>query len=234
MVRVVSFDIWNTLLRLDTVYREMARILAQVAGIKEGEVYDKILKAYNEAKRMRRLGKVKAGEVVDESLSILARYLNIKKEVIEGVITQVLTSLKPENVLIDEVPHVLRSIKDMGLKLVTLGNVLFWPSTLTRKVLESIGISKFFDAQFYADELGVHKPSGKAFLVVCRVLNVEPEDVLHVGDGIVEDLGGALTVGFKAVLVSNDITKPLSIGKHIHFIPHIKYLIDVVKQLLSA
>jgi len=231
MVKVVSFDVWNTLLRLEVVYERLAETLAPILKMEKDKVLEKILEAYNEAKRARRLGKLKASEILKSSREIMASKLGIDLKLLPNIIAKAMASIKSEEIVIDEVPKVLEDIKNLGLKIVTLGNVLFWPSTLTRKLLDSAGISRFFDAQFYSDELGVHKPDGKAFLMICKVLNVEPEEVLHVGDGIAEDLGGALTVGFKAVLISGHVSEPISIGDNIHIIPHIRHLTHVIKNL---
>ena len=231
MVKVVSFDVWNTLLRLDKVYVKLAELVGNVSGLSREEALNKILNAYREARKLRRLGKVKASEVVEKSRSLMAKYLGLKEEVLSNLITKSFLLLKTNEVLIEDVPTVLKHIKELGLRTVILGNVLFWPSTYTRKLLESVGISKYFDAQFYADEVGVQKPDSKAFLIICKVLRVEPEEVIHVGDGISEDLGGALSVGFKAVLISDKVERPISIGDSIHIIPRIRYLIDIIKLI---
>jgi len=231
LVKVVSFDVWNTLLRLDRVYVRLAELVGTVSSMSKEEALNKILKAYKEAKKLRRLGKVKASEVVERSRSLMAEYLGLKEEVLTNLITKSFLLLKTNEVLIEDVPTILKYIKKLGLRTVILGNVLFWPSTYTRKLLESVGISKYFDAQFYADEVGVQKPDSKAFLIICKVLSVEPEEVIHVGDGISEDLGGALSVGFKAVLISDRVEKPISIGDSIHIIPHIRHLINVIKLI---
>jgi len=231
LVKVVSFDVWNTLLRLDKVYVKLAELVGNVSGLSREEALNKILNAYREARKLRRLGKVKASEVVEKSRSLMAKYLGLKEEVLSNLITKSFLLLKTNEVLIEDVPTVLKHIKELGLRTVILGNVLFWPSTYTRKLLESVGISKYFDAQFYADEVGVQKPDSKAFLIICKVLRVEPEEVIHVGDGISEDLGGALSVGFKAVLISDKVERPISIGDSIHIIPRIRYLIDIIKLI---
>jgi len=231
LVKVVSFDVWNTLLRLDRVYARLAELVGTVLNMSKEEALDRILKAYIEAKRLRRLGKVKASEVVERSRSLMAEYLGLKEEVLTNLITKSLLLSRSSEVLIEDVPNILKHIKKLGLKTVILGNVLFWPSTYTRKLLEAVGISKFFDAQFYADEVGVQKPDSKAFLIICKVLSVEPEEVIHVGDGVSEDLGGALSAGFKAVLISSKVEKPISVGDSIHIIPHIRHLIDVIKLI---
>jgi len=233
-VKVVSLDIWNTLLRIQAVFEGIAKVLAPTLKVSEGEVLDKVLKSYVSAKQARREGELRATNAVKESLRMLAAELGIEPRVLRRIVSSVVEGLKAEDVVIEGALEAVKEVSSLGLKVVTLGNVLFWRGIYTRHLLSNLGFSKYIAAQFYADELGVQKPDRKAFAMVCRVLNVEPHEVLHVGDGIIEDFGGALAAGFRAALVTSDVNDVVSINEFIHFIPSIKYLPKLVKSLIRA
>jgi putative hydrolase of the HAD superfamily len=61
-----------------------------------------------------------------------------------------------------------------------------------------VGIGQFFRASINAREFGVGKPDPRIFLAACGVVEVQPEQVLHVGDDITLDALGALNAGMQA------------------------------------
>ncbi len=233
-IKVVSLDIWNTILKIHAVFKGVAKVLAPTLNISEDELLSKLLTAYSSAKQARRRGELRATNAVKESLKIMAAELGIEPRVLRKIVSSVVEGLKPEEVVIDGALEAVKELNSLGVKVVTLGNVLFWRGIYTRHLLENLGFSKYITAQFYADELGVQKPDRKAFLMICRVLNVEPHEVIHVGDGIIEDFGGALSAGFRAALVTKDVDDVVTINEFIHFIPSIEYLPKLVRNLIKA
>ena len=234
VLKVVSFDVWNTLLRLEVLYRCMARIVANTLRRDEGVVYSSIVKAYREAKGLRaKMERIRSKDFIKLSKEIMCKHLGISEKALPSVITRAFNEVKTDELLIEGVANVLNEIKSLGLKLVIVGNVMFWPSTYNRELLRRLDLEKYFNAQFYADELGLQKPERALFLMISKVMKVEPHEVLHVGDGIVEDLGGALASGFRAVLITKEVSDWIKVGDKIHFIPNITYLPRVVKYLLN-
>ena len=59
---------------------------------------------------------------------------------------------------------------------------------------------------FRCVQVGAAKPHSAAFQAVCKALDVEPHEVLHVGDCITSDVGGALRAGMHAVHVDPTAT----------------------------
>lgn len=64
--------------------------------------------------------------------------------------------------------------------------------------LAAIGIDALFRFQLGAREFGSAKPDPAIFLETCRRLDVEPHEVLHVGDHPEMDIGGAMRAGLRA------------------------------------
>lgn len=61
--------------------------------------------------------------------------------------------------------------------------------------LARIGIDRFFDGQMNARMAGVGKPDPRIFHAACELLDLDPGDVLHIGDHPVEDVQGARQAG---------------------------------------
>jgi len=64
-----------------------------------------------------------------------------------------------------------------------------------RMILEQLGVSKFFSHVFVSSELGADKPNPEIFRRALRVIELQPNQVLHVGDDPERDWDAATSVG---------------------------------------
>ena len=64
-----------------------------------------------------------------------------------------------------------------------------------RMILEQLGVSKFFQHVFVSSELGADKPDPEIFRRALKILQLEPGEVLHVGDDPERDWNAATTAG---------------------------------------
>lgn len=230
VLMMVSFDVWNTLLRLDVIYASIAGAAAKRLGIRGQEALEAVINAYAEAKRARRKGLIpKDSDVVKVSRGILARSLRTDVEVVEEIIDEAFKVVSPDALVVKGALEAVKHVKGEGLLAVTIGNVLFWHGDKTVEALNKVGIGPLLDAQVYADEVGVPKPDRRIFLEALSKFGVEPEQALHVGDGVVEDFGGALAAGMKAALITPQVRAVLNIGTDIYFIPSVAYVPNILK-----
>ncbi len=96
-----------------------------------------------------------------------------------------------------EVPGVLAALAARG---VPLGVVSNWDGRLPG-VLADLGLARFFDVVVVSYEVGVEKPHPAIFERALDALGLPPEQVLHVGDRVREDVEGALALGMEALLL---------------------------------
>ena len=165
------------------------------------------------------------------SWELLAERLECRiNDIKNGVARGLLGVLEdPEPLLFPDTLGVIRSLRDEIEKLAVIGNVLLWPGSYTRAILEKLGIAEYMDLIIFADEAGVMKPERRLFLNVLKELGVEPPEAVHVGDGIVEDLGGALSSGMKAAIIRPEVRKTTIIKElGIAIIPDIGSLPKVI------
>lgn len=94
-----------------------------------------------------------------------------------------------------EVPGVLSRLQEAGLRLGVISN---WDPRLP-DLLERLDLARFFDAIVYSSAVGVEKPDRRIFLHAVERLRVPPGSALHVGDGRLEDVEGALGAGLRAL-----------------------------------
>lgn len=234
MLQLLSLDVWNTLLRLDTMYRAIANALSNEGVRNSKEIYRTIKKVHAEAKALKVEGKLPNDKrIIDESLKLLSKELGVSDRVIRESINNASNEVI-KDLTYDGVISVLQLAKELGLKVVLLGNVLFWGSVLTKNLLERAGILEFVDATYFADETGIQKPDPRAFRKFLKDFNLKPSEAMHVGDSITEDFGGALASGLSATLITEDINEVIYIvGSRIFFIPSIKYLGFLLRKLME-
>jgi putative hydrolase of the HAD superfamily len=94
----------------------------------------------------------------------------------------------------DDVLPALEQLKARRLRLAVISN---WDDRLV-PLLQSLGLVNHFDAIFASALVGAHKPSPKIFHHAAALLEVPPDEILHIGDSQNEDIVGARAAGFQA------------------------------------
>lgn len=90
-------------------------------------------------------------------------------------------------------------------KLALISDTGFSTGRIVNKFLGQNEMLHYFDAFSYSDETGVAKPHKKAFHHVCGLLNVKPENSLHIGDIERTDIAGAKSAGMFAIRYDGSI-----------------------------
>ncbi|RLG84279.1 MAG: HAD family hydrolase [Thermoprotei archaeon] len=199
MIRAVSFDVWNTLLSLDAMFTVFTRGLSEVIGAPLDRVREALLSSYREAKSARRMGRIEENPVT-YSQKLLASRLGVEHDDVKRGAARALLYVDKELLFPDTLPA-LEKLRSKGFTLGVVGNTLFWPGSYTRFILEKLGLGHFLKVQLYADEVGVSKPDKRIFLRFCSAVSVDPGEAVHVGDGVVEDVAGALSASMRAIRI---------------------------------
>lgn len=88
--------------------------------------------------------------------------------------------------------------------------------------LEKIGIAPYFKLALHASVEQPMKPHPKMFQMAAEFLKLSPSDILHVGDNLEKDVGGALNMGFRAGWYA--INRPMNInGELAGAIPDVEF-----------
>ncbi len=95
-------------------------------------------------------------------------------------------------------PEVLKALARLLLSGVRLGVISNWDHRLP-DLVEDLGLGLFFEVIVYSAKVGVEKPHERIFHQAATELGVEPAAVLHVGDGRLEDVEGAVAAGMRAL-----------------------------------
>ena len=104
-----------------------------------------------------------------------------------------------------EAPKVLQRIRERSLKIGLICNTGRGPGHALRELMRREGVLDYFDATIFSDEVGYGKPDPRIFLTAAERLGLEPSDILHVGDNIENDVGGAQSAGMKTLLFDYEV-----------------------------
>lgn len=90
----------------------------------------------------------------------------------------------------------LEWLRGAGLRLAVITNA---PSAYQRKKIASVGLAGMFDSLVISGDRGVAKPDSRIFDLACGELELERDEVVHVGDRLDTDAEGAVRAGMRGV-----------------------------------
>ena len=215
-ITTVTFDLWQTLL-LDERDLGQARAMVRLEGAqsalaKFGQDFDleKISDAYMSCFQQCR--EVRNGGLdVDfrEQVSIFVNHINpglaerldrtIMDEIAQFYADSFLAHPPPAH---EDALHVLEAIKEMGFKMGLISNTGMTPGFTFRSYMEERGMLEYFHTLTFSDEVKLAKPSSEIFMMTLKAMDARPEQTIHVGDHVINDVVGAKRCGMKTVWIS--------------------------------
>ncbi len=214
-ITAVTFDLWQTLL-LDNRELGLARAMVRLEGAQKalaqfGEEYD--LEHVREAYRAcyRHCRSVREQEVdvsFQEQVEIFVNNISpgltgrLPSETLAEIVRVYADSfLVYPPTLHAETNRVLRTLKAMGLKLGLISNTGMTPGSTFRAYLEGEGVLGYFKELTFSDEVRLAKPSTEMFLMTLRAMGADPDQAIHVGDHVVNDVVGGKRSGMKTIWI---------------------------------
>jgi putative hydrolase of the HAD superfamily len=218
MIRAVTFDLWLTLIwdskELEE-YRKLRRMLNFHRFVNRVSSKGKSLERvdFNSIRLSTEKLGVQVNEIYDKGRDVspedrgrmMFELLGIKFDSSEARELE----LQAGRILSDagyyrRYPHlnpeagpVLRALKKRNLKVGLISNAARSSRTY-RRMLNSYGIGKYFDALTISCEVGYLKPAREIFHDSMTKLSVEPHEAIHVGDLFKADVVGAVSFGMHA------------------------------------
>ncbi|MEA2367714.1 MAG: hypothetical protein QOH38_432 [Thermoleophilaceae bacterium] len=96
----------------------------------------------------------------------------------------------------------LRELRVRGLRLVVASN---WDCSLP-EVLERAGLAALVDGVVSSAQAGARKPNPRLFEAALAAAGCGPDEAVHAGDSLDNDVAGAIAAGIRPVLVDRDGT----------------------------
>lgn len=100
------------------------------------------------------------------------------------------------------IPGVHEAIKILSkkYKLGVISDAIFSPGRTLRKLLEDEGLLQYFSTFVFSDEVGCSKPHECVFKAAKEGLNVEYNEIVHIGDREHNDILGPNSLGMHSIL----------------------------------
>ena len=211
----VTFDLWQTLL-LDN--RELGRARTQLrlegaqdALIRVGENYsiEDLREAYRACYRhCHRVREENLDVSFPEQVDIFINYVSsdLADRLPEEIIQEITQAYSDAFFVHPPLPHaesvaVLEGIRDMDLNIGLISNTGMTPGTAFRRFLDQHKLLHYFHTLTFSDEVKLAKPSEQIFRLTVDSLQSTPEQTVHVGDHVINDVQGAKQVGMRTVWI---------------------------------
>jgi haloacid dehalogenase superfamily, subfamily IA, variant 1 with third motif having Dx(3-4)D or Dx(3-4)E len=96
--------------------------------------------------------------------------------------------------------EVLAALQEQGYRIGLISNTGRTPGSALREILECRGLATSIDAMVFSNEHGACKPRPSIFASLRDALNVDYDEMMFVGDNIYADVHGAQSLGITGVL----------------------------------
>jgi 2-phosphoglycolate phosphatase len=126
--------------------------------------------------------------------------------------------------LLPDAVQTLSALQSKGIRMSVASNK---PSDYTRKILEHLNLQKFFTASFGPEQVKKTKPDPAMLQELMKRMNVEPAEVLYVGDMIM-DIQTARNAGVAVAVIPSGGNSRDELAS-----ASPDYLLDDLEQLLS-
>ncbi len=223
MIRLVTFDFWDTLvtdspenlraqraLRVAAIRRALRDAGAPVSETEAEDIHERSGVAL--AERFWSLNRDPSHEeqlriVLDTGRPGIAARLDAAAfaAALDDYISPVLAHPP------DLSPGADRAVRELVARGVSLGivsNTGRTPGLILRRVLAGHGLLGYFGVISYSDEIGVRKPEAQIFRVTLERAGVAADEAVHIGDNPEADVVGAQGVGMRAAHYTAGFRRP--------------------------
>ncbi len=204
-IKVVSFDVWGTIIRNRPEFRTirsevignalecdpvtLEKLSAEVDSSIDRKS-DQTGKDFDCVHRLRAIAS-KLDNPIDRPDSF---YEDLEKQIGDLFVAN------PPYLMESNFIETLSRLKSGGIKIALLSNTGFISGKFMRAVLKEMGVMQYVDHTFFSNEVGVAKPHRNMFESVFETFGIKPSEMLHVGDNIKADYCGALGCGVQSVV----------------------------------
>ncbi len=209
MIKVVTFDLWNTL--LEDKHFNAPRLKAAAEALRTHgtpKSPEEVKEAYISAARAyRRMWEEdKRHMAVNRRVRHMLQKLHVEPE--EELIKDMINRF--DDCFLDDPPTLKEGVEETlnvltgRYRLGIISDTGVTPGILIRRYLDQRGLLHHFASTVFSDETGYCKPHPNQFRRALRELDAEPGEAIHVGDLIRTDIAGAQAFGMKAVWVQTE------------------------------
>ena len=197
--KYVSFDIFDTLIKRNI---HSPTDLFKFVELKYKQLYSRELNNFSKdrinAEIEARKHSEKEQTTLEEIYSMLPGYSYKDKQTLKKIECELEIELSTRNKKIYEVySYCLKKNK----KIILISD-MYLPKNTIIKLLKNNGISKF-EKLYLSSEIGLQKRTSSLFKHVLNELDINPKDMIHIGDNVRSDYLAARKLGVNTILIPN-------------------------------
>ena len=206
MIKAVSFDFYNTLVRFWPPLEEIQQAACHELGLTVREdaithgyaVADVFFNRENEDRPL-------SSRSEEDRLDFFARYEQLILET-AGIpvsldlarrVWKMAMSVPKDFIPFNDTVPALVQLREAGYKVGIITNL----RRDLNEMCEKVGLAQYLDFTVGSEEVGKEKPHPPIFMAALERVDAAPEEVVHVGDQVRSDVMGAQGVGMRAVLI---------------------------------
>ena len=207
MIKAVSFDFYNTLVRFWPPLEEIQQAACHELGLTVSEdaithgyaVADVLFNRENEERPL-------STRSDEDRLEFFGRYEQLILET-AGIpvsldlaqrVWKMAMMVPKDFVPFDDTVPALEQLREAGYKVGIITNL----RRDLDELLQKAGLAQYLDFAVGSQEVGKEKPHPPIFLAALEKAQAAPEEVVHVGDQLRSDVMGAQGVGMHGVLIN--------------------------------
>jgi HAD superfamily hydrolase (TIGR01549 family) len=224
MNKIITFDIWDTLIKRKCHPEEIKLFTAKYMLLKYNkEIKEEYKDIYSILKERNNIESILCKKNEEEGFSQECRILDVfnslqdkifvdKKNYISEELLRVEIEHEKEMIYVnEEVFPILDEYKDMKMYCVS---DFYMDSNSLKEILASVGIDKKFEKIYSSADTLLTKRSGRLYKLVEEELKVKPEDHIHVGDNEYVDIQKAKELGIQTIHISNKSKYDFELSKN--------------------
>lgn len=215
-IRAVVFDLFDTLVDLSlrdlprveirgrSVPTTAGRLHEAVAGHAEIEFehfFDTLFEVDKEFRESRYQKGLELPTL--ERFEALVARLGVNAPALPQLLTDTHMGMVRDHVTVPEHHNDVLGALSRRVKLGLCSNFSHSPMALA--LLDDSGLREHLDAVVISDAIGIRKPRAEIFDAVLGELGVTRNEILHVGDSLRADIGGAAPLGIQSVWITRRI-----------------------------
>ena len=216
MLKAVTFDLWDTMVRDDSDEPKRA---AQGLRSKPEERRHLVWQALNDLAPLAPETVAEAYDAADAAFSktwhedfvtwtigerLRLVLKNLDRELPAETFAEIVKAHEEMEIVIppDAAEGIAEAIGALALRyrLCVVSDTIVSPANSLRRLLEIHGLKDFFAGFAFSDEVGHSKPHRAMFETAADQLGVELEEMVHIGDREHNDVKGPQALGMKAIL----------------------------------
>lgn len=176
MIKIIIFDLSNTLAYRDVNYRTTTKML-EVTKVNIPQ--DKLVDIFEESLQTKKWRKEY------NAYKLLCKNMGLKttKENVE-LLMKIRKDAEKKTKLYDHSIKLLKQLREQGYKIALLSDI----SVFAIKEIKKTKLLDYIDYPIFSYNVGVCKPNKKIYLEALKIIKCKPKETLMIGDNIIDDV----------------------------------------------